>query len=254
MKVSIITPAYNCAHFIEKCILSVKNQTYKDIEHVIVNDGSKDNTFETAKKFEKEYNLKLLTQENHGIAFSMTRGFKEATGEIFAWIDADNYYNLDIVEEIIRLFEKNPTLDIIYGNVDVVDENGKLINTYKTPKDISFEKALIYTTGAIPVQPAVFFRKKMFEIANGFDSKYRIAGDYDFWLKVLKSKPNILYLDKSFGNYLRVKSGISQNTKGMIRGYKEMLDVCKKYDQPLYGKIMMFIKYFKGYLGAFIKK
>ena len=254
MRVSIITPAYNCAHFIDKCVSSVKNQTYKDIEHVIINDGSKDNTFETAKKYEKEYNLKLLTQDNHGIAYSMTRGFKEASGDIFAWIDADNYYDTEIIDEVIKIFEKDSSIDIAYGNIDNVDESGKMIFTYKPPHDISFEKALIYTTGAIPQQPAVFFKRKIFEKIGSFDSKYKIAGDYDFWLKALIDKPKLFYYDKSFGYYLRVRSGISQNARGTIRGYKEMLDVCKKYKQPLYGKIMMFIKYAKGYLGSFIKR
>lgn len=253
MKVSIITPAYNIAPLIEKCILSVKNQTYKDIEHVIVNDGSKDNTFETAKKFEKEYNLKLLTQENKGIAISMTRGFKESTGEIFAWIDADNYYNLDIVEKIVDIFKKNPKIDVVYGNVDVVDEKGKIINTYRPPKEISFEKALIYSIGAIPVQPAVFFKKEVFEKIGEFDSKYKIAVDYDFWLKVLKNRPNIYYYNVSFGNYLRDKKAISQSLKGITKGYKEMVDICSKYNQTLYGKVMMFIKYFRGYIRALIK-
>lgn len=253
MKVSIITPAYNAGPFLEKCILSVKNQTYKDIEHVIVNDGSKDNTQEIAEKYSKEYNLKLINQENRGIAYSMTRGFKEASGDIFAWIDADNYYNLDIVEKVIKIFESDKTIDVVYGNVDVIDEVNKKSHTYFPPSDISFEKALIYATGAIPVQPAVFFKKEIFEKVGGFDSKYRIAGDYDFWLKALKDKPKLYYYNISFGNYLRDMRGISQSTKGTINGYKEMVDVCKKYNQPLYGKIMMFIKYFKGYLGLFIK-
>lgn len=253
MKVSIVTPAYNCTHFIEKCILSVKNQTYKNIEHIIINDGSKDNTLDVIKKYDKQYNLRWLDQENKGIAFSMTRGFKEANGDIFAWIDADNYYNLDIVNEVVKIFENNPALDIVYGNVDVIDEVKKRSHTYYPPKDISFEKALIYSTGAIPVQPAVFFKKEIFKKIGGFDSKYRIAGDYDFWLKVLKEKPNIFYFNKSFGSYLKDERGISQSVSGIVRGYKEMIDVCKKYKQPMHGKMMMFIKYFKGYVGSFIK-
>jgi len=253
MKVSIVTPAYNAATLIEKCIASVKNQTYKDIEHLIVNDGSKDNTLEFIKKAESKYNLKCLDQKNHGIAYSMTRGFEEASGDIFAWIDADNYYNLDTIEKVVNIFKKDPTTDIIYGNVDVVDENGKLINTYKPPEDISFEKALIYTTGAIPVQPAVFFQRKIYKKVGGFDSKYRIAGDYDFWLKILKEKPKICYLDVSLGNYLRDKKAISQSLRGIREGYKEMVDICSKYDQPMRGKITMFFKYARGYLKNLIR-
>ena len=253
MKVSIITPAYNCEKFIEKCILSVKNQDYKNIEHIIINDGSKDNTENIIKENKDTCPITLINQENHGIAYTMNKGFNSATGEIFAWLDADNYYNNGTVKDIVEIFEKNPSVDIVYGNIDFVDTAGKIIGTHKPPNNISFKKALIHTTGAIPLQPAVFFKKKIFTDTGGFKTDYRIAGDYEFWLNVLNKNPKLLYIDKIFGSYTLVTSGASQSYKGVINGFKEVYKIAKKYDQPLYGKIILTIKYLKGFAGKLLK-
>lgn len=251
--VSIITPAFNSEATLEKCILSVKNQTYKNIEHVVIDGASSDHTVEVIKKFEKEYNIKWISEKDKGITDAMNKGFNIASGEIFAWIDADNDYSLNIVEEVVAIFEKDPTIDIVYGNIDFVDESKQTHTTYCPPKDISFEKALIHTTGAIPLQPAVFFKNSIFKKAGGFDLSYKLAGDYDFWLRVLEKKPHIYYYDKIFGNYLKDEKGLSQSAKGIIRGYKEVVAITGRYNQPLHGKVILFIKYAKGYISAFVR-
>jgi len=253
MKVSIITPAYNCEKFIEKCILSVKEQDYQDVEHVIVNDGSTDNTENIIKKYVGSYPVKWINQKNHGIAYTMNKGFEIATGDIYAWLDADNYYNKDTVSEVMKVFDKYSDIDIVYGNIEFVDANGKKTGTHKPPPNISFNKALIHTTGAIPLQPAVFFKKEIYIKTGGFDNHYRIAGDYEFWLNVLKENPKIFYIDKTFGSYTLVNSGASQSLKGVINGLKETYSIAKKYNQPLYGKILLLFKYLKGFLGRFFK-
>jgi glycosyltransferase involved in cell wall biosynthesis len=253
MKVSIITPAYNCAEFLEKCILSVKEQDYHDIEHVIINDGSTDGTEHIIKKYEGSYPMIWAFQENHGIAYAMNKGFEMASGDILAWLDADNYYHANIIREVVKIFEENPNVDIVYGNIDFVDIAHKKIGTHKPPSNISFKNALIHTTGAIPLQPAVFFKKERYLKATGFDTRYRIAGDYEFWLNVLKENPRLMYIDKTFGSYTLVTSGASQSFKGVINGFKEVYTIAKEYHQPLYGKMMLFGKYSRGFLGKFLK-
>lgn len=251
--VSIITPAFNSESTIEKCILSVKNQTYKSIEHVIIDGASTDHTIDIIKKYEKQYNIKWISEKDKGITDAMNKGFTLSSGEIVAWIDADNYYNLNIIEEIVDILEKNPTIDIVYGNIDFVDEGMKTHTTYKPPKDISFKKSLTLSTGAIPLQPAVFFKKILFEKAGGFDLAYRVAGDYDFWVRVLKEKPNIFYYDKIFGNYLKDEKGLSQSTKGIILGYKEVSLISERYNPTLLVRMVLLIKYAKGYLSALLR-
>ncbi len=253
MKISIVTPAYNCEAFLEKCILSVKEQTYRDIEHIIVNDGSTDGTERIMKKYEGSYNMRWVSQENHGIAYTMNKGFSLATGDVFAWLDADNYYRAGILDEVAKAFKENPAVDIVYGNIDFVDTAGNKIGGHKPPEDITFKKALIRTTGAIPLQPAVFFKREIYSKTSGFDTRYRIAGDYDFWLQALENDPKLSYLDTTFGSYTLVTTGVSQSWKGVVNGFKEVYDIARRYHQPLYGKMMLFGKYAKGFLGKFVK-
>ena len=254
MKVSIITPAYNCEKFIEACMLSVKNQDYRNIEHIIVNDGSKDGTETVIQKYIGSYNVKLIRQTNHGVAHAMNTGFQSATGDVLAWLDADNYYSENIVSEIVSIFEKDQGIDVVYGNIDFVDASQKKIGYHKPPADISFKKALIYTTGYIPLQPAVFFKKEVFTKTGGFDTRYRISGDYEFWLHALKENPRLFYYDKTFGSYTIVMSGISQSFKGVKNSLKEMLLIGKAYGQTPYGKMMLILKYSKGFVGRYIKQ
>ncbi|MDR3558455.1 MAG: glycosyltransferase family 2 protein [Candidatus Pacebacteria bacterium] len=253
MKVSIITPAYNCAAFLEKCILSVKDQRCPDIEHIIVNDGSTDGTEEIIQRYEGSYGMKHFFQKNQGIACAMNKGFEAATGDVFAWLDADNFYRAGIVDEAVKALEENPDIDIVYGNIDFVDTSGKKTGAHKPPSDISFKKALVRTTGAIPLQPAVFFKRGVYRKTAGFDTRYRVAGDYDFWLQALKTGPKLLYLDTTFGSYTLVESGASQSWKGVMNGFREVYTVAERYHQPLYGKMMLTAKYAKGFLGKFVK-
>lgn len=253
MKVSIITPAYNCEKFIEACILSVKNQDYKDIEHIIINDGSTDSTETIIRKHLGTYNVRLLSQENMGITKTMNNGFAKASGEIFAWLDADNYYKPDAIRTVLDIFTKNPNVDVVYGNILFEYYQSKKTAIYRPPNTIDFNKALIRTTGAIPLQPAVFFTKKLFDATGGFDSRFKIAGDYDFWMKAMKLCPKIVYCNKVFGIYTIMPSGISQSTKGIIYSLREVRSICRRYNQPLYAIIYTYFKYLKGCLGNVLR-
>ncbi len=253
MKLSIITPAYNSAAFIEKCLMSVAQQDYLDIEHVVMDSASKDTTVDILKKYDSKYNLKWVSEKDRGIADAMNKGFAKATGEIYAWVDADNYYYEGIASYVMDIFKKNESIDIVYGNIAIgVDEDHKRI--YRPPNNIDFAKSLIQTTGAIPAQPGVFFRKSLYEKTGGFDISYRVAGDYEFWVHALSTNPKLLYVDKTFGFYKLELGAASQSFKGVYRGYKEMATIGKKYGQPLRGKIALAIKYARGFIVKMIRK
>jgi glycosyltransferase involved in cell wall biosynthesis len=250
MKVSIITPSFNSAAFIKRCILSVQNQQYQDLEHIIVDGCSKDKTMDVVREFGTLKGLLAISEKDKGIADAMNKGFKLATGDVFAWLDADNYYSPGIIQEVVDIFNSNQAIEIVYGNINVVNDKDESMHSYKPPNVLSFKGALVKTTGAIPPQPAVFFKRSIFEKAGGFDISYKVAGDYDFWLKVLKVNPSIHYYDRVFGSYYSAGNTASQSIGGVIKGFKEMSLIGKKNGQPLFGRIVMFLKYFKGYIGS----
>jgi len=247
--ISIITPCFNSKNTLEECILSIRNQNNENIEHIIIDGGSKDGTLEIIKKYEGTYNLKWISEKDNGIADAMNKGFRMASGTYCAWIDADNYYDLNIFEKIITKIKSNPEIDIIYGDVDMV-ENGKIIKKYKPYNPINFKSALLYNTSGIPIQPGNFFKLELFKKVEGFNTKYRIAGDVEFWFKVLKTQPTTYYLEEIFGYYRKEESGASQSLKGIMKGLKEMLEIGSEYKQTFLGKLFLIKKYTRGYLSV----
>jgi glycosyltransferase involved in cell wall biosynthesis len=251
--ISIITPCFNSDKTIEKCILSVKNQN-KDlnIEHIIIDGKSSDKTVEIIKKYEGAYNIKWVSEKDSGIADAMNKGFKLATGDFVAWIDADNYYDEKVCEHVVDKIKNNSNVDIVCGYISIVDEKESRVFTPNFP--FNFEKALLKNTGAIPLQPGTFFKRELFNKINGFNTIYKVAGDYEFWLKVLKLNPVIIYSDMVFGYYKKEDAGASQSIKGIVKGLKEMLLIGKNYNQTFYGKMLLIIKYIRGLLSVYIKR
>ncbi|MEA4910590.1 hypothetical protein SDC9_07925 [bioreactor metagenome] len=251
--ISIITPCFNSENTIERCILSVKNQ--KDcfnIEHIIIDGKSKDKTLEIIKKYESTYGMKWVSEKDSGIAEAMNKGFALAEGEYVAWLDADNYYPNDICSFISDKIKRNPEVDIFCGYIEFISKHKK--KQFGSNPPFSFKKALMKNTGSIPLQPGVFFKKKLWNDVSGFNTKYKIAGDYDFWLKVLKMNPEIDYSEKVFGYYLKEDMGASQSLKGITNGLKEMISIGSKYKQPFFGKISLVFKYVTGLFSFYFKK
>lgn len=251
--VSVVTAVYNGAEFIEDNILSVKNQKYPHIEHIIIDGGSRDGTVDIIKRYAGTYNLRWVSEKDGGVYDAFNKGFMKARGDIFTWLDGDNYFHSNVVESVMDIFRAVPAVDIVHGDVDIVDYHGKYLRTYRAP-NISFRNALIKNTSAIPLQPAAFFRKEWYQKANGFDLRYPIAADYDFWLNVLQYDPRVYCFHKVLGSYRRGKNANSQSVRGVMRGMEEMLVIGAIHHQPAYARLLMVTKYSFGLISAFIKK
>lgn len=256
MKISIVTVVYNGAGFIEENILSVKDQDYPDIEHVIIDGGSTDGTVDIIKKYAKEskesagsYDLKWVSEKDRGIYDAFNKGFRMATGDIYAWVDGDNYLESGIVRKVVDIFEKEKC-DLVYGDIEFVGA-GRTSKIHKAPV-VTFRNALMKNTGAIPLQPAVFFKKELYEKTGEFDLQYRIAADYDFWMRALKTDPKLYYYPATFGAYRKGDAAASQSVAGIMRGYNEMVAIGDVYGRPWYGKIFLTIKYSLAILKTFI--
>lgn len=128
-KFSIIIPVYNVEKYIEKCLDSIFNQTLKDFEVIVVNDGTKDKSIELIKN----YDIKIINQKNQGLSAARNRGVKEATGEYLLFLDSDDYLEKDTLKELNKSFKNNP--DIVRFQIREVYENGKIINYEEIPFD-----------------------------------------------------------------------------------------------------------------------
>lgn len=183
-KVSIITVCLNSREYLEDAIRSVSEQTYPNIEYLVVDGDSTDGTSVIFNKYKERIN-KLLIEKDDGIFEAMNKGIRLAGGEIIYFLNADDkFYNCHVVTEVIEAFRKNKEADFIYGNIEVFNPKRRFSYIEKYPKRISKWLFVRKTIG----HPATFFRSSCFKKAGNFDEAYKIAADYEWFLRALFTK------------------------------------------------------------------
>lgn len=192
--VSIIIPVYNGENFVEEAIRSALNQTYQNIEIILVNDGSTDNTEKICKKFSQ---IKYFYQENKGVAAALNKGIREAKGQYFSWLSHDDLYKNQKIEKQIEFINKQKNKELIlWSNYEIIDETGQKCGETKfemvfspnyllTPLFPIFNGLIHGCSLLIP-----FSLLKEFESEEGvFDERLRYTQDYDLWYRLFRKSP-----------------------------------------------------------------
>lgn len=194
MKVSIITACYNSVATIEDTLKSVVNQTYTDIEYIIVDGESTDGTIDIVNKY-KEKISKISVGKDNGIYFALNKGISLATGDIIAFLHADDfYYSNRVIENVVACIKKN-NVQSVYGDLYYVD-------SVYTKKNIRYWKSDEYKPNAfkfgwMPPHPSFFVKKEVYEKYGMFNTTLRSAADYEFMLRVLHCKNiSVAYLNE----------------------------------------------------------
>jgi glycosyltransferase involved in cell wall biosynthesis len=184
--VSIVTPSYNQAEFIEKTIQSVLNQSYKNIEYIIVDGKSTDNTKDILKRYKDylDFNIKIIEEKDTGQSNAINKGFKIANGTLVGWINSDDILKPDCVSNIVDSYLKNKDATVFYGDIDLINEDGEYINTLKA-KDISYN-SLLYKNPDV-YQPGSFYNNAKTKEVGYVDESIHFTMDYDLWLRLLKN-------------------------------------------------------------------
>jgi glycosyltransferase involved in cell wall biosynthesis len=178
-KVSIITPSYNQAKYLEQTIQSVLTQDYKNIEYILIDGGSNDGSIDIIKKYQDKFAY-WISEKDNGQADAINKGFAKANGEIIAWLNSDDYYLPNTISQVIKTFEENPDVVLIYGHMLAVDENGKTFNTLNY-KQLTLEDLICFQ---IIGQPAVFFRNSTLHKTNGLNLDFHFLLDHLFWIEL----------------------------------------------------------------------
>ena len=197
MKVSIITITYNAKNTIFNSLNSVFNQSYKNIEHIIVDGGSKDNTVKICKEF--NHISKLISEPDKGVYDAFNKGLKLATGDVIGFLNADDtFYNENSIQDIVDAFSNNET-DIVYGNLDYVNKEGKVIRNWISKP---YENGLVKKAW-MPAHPTFYCKKEVYDRLDGYNDSFKIAGDFELCLRFLEIN-NIpsYYLNKKLVNML----------------------------------------------------
>jgi glycosyltransferase involved in cell wall biosynthesis len=180
MRISIITPSLNQSRFIEETILSVKNQPYKDFEHIVIDGGSTDGTIEILKKYP---HLKWISEKDNGQSDAINKGFRVAAGDVLAWLNSDDYYDQNIFKDVAAYFEAHSDCFFLYGNITYVDESGKPF-AHVDGDTISYKRLLCNPD--IVRQPSCFWRKDILRTVGYLDENLHVVMDYDYFLRIGK--------------------------------------------------------------------
>lgn len=184
MKISIITVCYNSASTIEKTILSVKKQTYKNIEYIIVDGNSKDKTLEIIKKHTDGIS-KWISEPDKGLYDAMNKGISLATGDLIGILNSDDTFDSDFVIENVANFHKENVIEASVGNIIQHRANGKIVRLYSS-KYWKPEKLKI---GFMPPHPSIFFKKELFDRFGVYNLGFKIGADYELITRLfLKNK------------------------------------------------------------------
>jgi GT2 family glycosyltransferase len=178
-RISIVTPSYNQAQFLEETIRSVLLQNYPNLEYIIIDGGSTDESVEIIRKYESHLAY-WVSERDRGQSDAISKGFRRATGEMLAWINSDDVYKPNAVAEAVKYLMGHAECPVVYGDVDFVDGAGKFISHFQT--DL-FLPPRMFFDHFIP-QPAAFIRRQAFELAGGLDTALHFCMDYDLWLRV----------------------------------------------------------------------
>ena len=177
--VSIITPSFNQARYLEATIQSVLSQDYPRIEYILIDGASTDGSTEIIRKYKDRFAY-WVSEKDNGQAEAINKGLSREKGEIVAWLNSDDYYLPNTISEVTNVFEENPDIVMVYGDILAVDEHGQTTNVLKY-KQLSLENLLCFQ---IIGQPSVFLRRAALEKAGLLDTSYHFLLDHHLWLRI----------------------------------------------------------------------
>ena len=178
--VSVITPSLNQGEFIEDNLLSVRNQEYPEVEHLVIDGGSIDNTTSILKEYQNQYRLLWTSEPDQGHAHAVNKGLTRASGEIIGWLNSDDtYFSTDVFSRVVSTFADRRDVDVLYGDIAFISRESRLLMVRCVPQCFSYRRLL---RGCFISQPAVFLRRKVVERFH-LDPAVKLAVDYEYWLR-----------------------------------------------------------------------
>lgn len=219
--VSVIVPSYNHAKYVEQTIVSVLNQTYKNIQLIVIDDGSKDDSVELICRLQQKYNFEFVSQENLGVAATLNRGIKEfAKGKYIAVLASDDYWGSDKIAEQVAFMEENPQFGMCYSRMYMVNHDAseiKPLDYIKKGLSGRIFNELVKYNFIFPM--TVLIHRYVFERVGYYNEALAVE-DYDFFLRVAYQL-QIGFLDRRSSYYRVHDTNVHRNNKKMaVHTYK----------------------------------
>jgi len=248
--VTIIMSSYNHSHYVKEAIESAVHQSYQNIEFLVIDDGSTDNSVEVIEKLQQQYSFHFESRTNHGLVKTLNYALKHlARGKYICVLDSDDYWALDKIAQQVSLIEKHPDVGLCYSPIYYIDAQSNITSDYNHPNNTKsghiFEE---YFRGDLHIPDGgVMIPKAIFEAIGYYDEDVELE-DYQLWFKILEKYPAI-YLDKYLCYYRVHDTNVSNDERKMLAWEEQVIEKWKGH--PVYersiSKIMTrwFSKYAK---------
>ena len=232
MTISIITATFNSAATVRDTIESVLRQTYKDIEYIIKDGGSKDDTLAICREYEPCFGgrMKIISCPDTGIYDAMNQGIEATTGDVVGILNSDDFYTSDDVLATINAALEQDDCDAVYGDIHYVkSDNLERCVRYYSSRNFTRERMM---QGYIPAHPSFYCRREVYQKYGLFDTSFRVAADFEQLLRLIYiEKIRIKYIEKDFVT-MRMGGASTSGIKSHVRIMKDHLRAFKKNKIP----------------------
>jgi len=218
-RVSIVTPSYNQGRFIRRTIESVLAQSYKNIEYLVVDGGSTDETHEVLRSFGDR--VRWVSETDSGQAAAINKGLNAASGQIVGFLNSDDVLLPHAIEHVVEHFRNNLECDLVYGDAQYIDDSDAVIGTYRTA-EYSFERLM---EDCCICQPAAYWRASAGNAVGRLDEELQYAMDYDFWIRLDRAGFVLQHMPKTIAQS-RLHVG-AKTLRARPEIYREIFDVCR---------------------------
>jgi len=251
--VSVVMPVYNVEQYIEQAVWSVLDQTYGNIELIIVDDQSPDNSIELIKQKYNDVRIRIIQQKNRGLAGARNTGIRHAKGEYIALLDSDDFWQADKLEKQIELMQRSPQCGVSFSASLFVDEAGESLDRLQAPKKkADYQAKDIFCRNPIGNGSAPIIRKSIFDqiafvdeekthdsepYLQYFDETLRQSEDVECWTRIaLQTGTQFEYIDQPLTNYRLNNSGLSADVNAQFATWLKLLENTNSYAPGFVGK------------------
>lgn len=221
IKVSIVTPSYNQGRFLKRTIESVLNQSYPNIEYIVMDGGSSDESVAILQSYGDRF--AWVSEKDNGQTDAINKGLRRCSGQILAYLNSDDTLEPDAVETVVRFFQDQPKIDLVYGDAHYIDENDNITGRYLTAA-YSWDRLV---QDCCVCQPAAFWRASVVERFGLFDDKLDFTMDYDYWLRIGRGGGGIAHLPVLLANSRLYPETKTMSSRNLI--YREIFQISQKH-------------------------
>ncbi|MEA5616606.1 glycosyltransferase family A protein [Cronbergia sp. UHCC 0137] len=236
--VSVIIPAYNAAEFLPTAIASVQQQTFTNWELLIINDGSTDNTIEVVRQYQKtNQNIYLINQINQGVSTARNLGIKKSQSKIIAFLDADDQWLPDKLQQHLQHLQSNPRLAVSFAQVEILNQNGEPTGQVSSSRLTNLKPEYLLSENPTTTTSNWVVRKEVFTQVGGFSADMSYSEDLEWLLRVICTGVwEIAGINQVLTRYRTSSAGLSSNLYRMEAGWNQLVEKAKVYAPQLVKK------------------